>query len=335
MVQHPEVLVSVIIPCYNAGRWLRKSIASALAQTHRPIEVIVVDDGSTDDSVNILRSYGDRIRFVQQPHVNGNHARNVGMSLSRGEYLQFLDADDYLLPEKVAAQVALLEATGADAAYCDYAFLTHPDGAPRLGQFRTTGIQPDLLTALLQGRWIPPHALLWRREVIEALGGWDETFFAAQDYELMLRAALQGLQLRYQPGHWAVVRRYGNVTVSTSDPLRRLWHRTRALEKVEHRLAQDEALRKRYAPELARAYFRTARELYPLDRRAAVQLCARSLSLDPAFAPRRSLAYDAAFGLLGFERTEALVQVWRGLKRALGKIKAWWSESRRRRLSGC
>lgn len=335
MTQQSEALVSVIIPCYNAGRWLRESIESALAQTHRPIEVIVVDDGSTDDSVSILRGYGDRIRFAQQPHVNGNRARNVGMSLSQGEYLQFLDADDYLLPEKVAAQVALLEATNADAVYCDYAFLTRRDGTPCLGPFRAVHVQPDLLTALLRGCWIPPHALLWRHKAIEALGGWDETFFAAQDYELMLRAALQGLRLCYQPGHWAVVRRYGNLTVSTSDPLRQLRHRTRALEKVERQLAQDEVLRERYALELARAYFRTARELYSLDRRAAAQLCARSLFLDPAFAPCHSPAYDAAFGLLGFERAEALVQVWRGLKRALSKIKAWWSESRQRRLSGC
>ncbi|BCX03811.1 MAG: hypothetical protein KatS3mg053_1749 [Candidatus Roseilinea sp.] len=329
-------LVSVIIPCYNAGRWLRESVDSCLAQSYHSIEVIVVDDGSTDDSPDILRSYGDRIQFVRQSHSNGNRARNAGISLSQGEYLQFLDADDYLLPEKVAAQVALLEATNADAVYCDYAFLTCRDGAPCLGPFSAVNVQPDLLTALLRGCWIPPHALLWRRKAIEALGGWDEAFFAAQDYDLMLRAALRGLRLHYQPGHWAVVRRYGNLTVSTSDPLRRLQYRARALEKVERQLAADETLRERYASELARAYFRTAREWYPLDRRAAAQLSARSLSLDPAFAPRHSLAYDAAFGLLGFAPTEALVQAWRRLRRGLGKIKGWSSELwQRRQPPGC
>ncbi len=330
MTQQQGALVSVVIPCYNAGRWLREAIESALGQTHRPIEVIVVDDGSTDDSVAILHSYSDRIRCAQQPHANGNRARNAGVSLARGRFLQFLDADDYMLPGKVAAQVALLEATDADAVYCDYAMLTYRDSAPCLGPFRTTNVQPDLLTALLRGCWIPVHALLWRREVIEALGGWDETFFAAQDYDLMLRAALQGLRLCYQSGPGVVVRRYGNVTVSTSDPLRRLQHRTRALEKIERRLAQDQRLYKRYAPELARAYFRTARELYPLDHRAAAQLSARSLSLDPAFAPHRSLAYDAAFSLLGFVPTEALAQVWRRVRRVPSQIKVWLNGSRQR-----
>lgn len=336
MTQQSEALVSVIIPCYNAGRWLREAIESALGQTYRPIEVIVVDDGSTDDSVSILRSYGDRIRFAQQPHVNGNRARNAGVSLARGRFLQFLDADDYLLPGKIAAQVALLEATDADAVYSDYAVLTYREGVPCLGPFRTVHMQPDLLTALLRGCWIPLHALLWRREVIEALGGWDETFFAAQDYDLMLRAALRGLRLRYQSGPGVVMRRYGNVTVSTSDPLRRLQHRTRALERVERQLAQDRALRERYTPELARAYFRTARELYPLDHRTAAQLGARSLSLDPAFAPHHSWAYDAAFSLLGFVPTEALAHVWRQVKRTPNRIKAWLNGSRqRRRLPGC
>ena len=134
MSQSTTPLVSVIIPCYNAGRWVHQAVDSCLAQTYRPIEVIVVDDGSTDDSADILRRYGDRIRFVQQPHTNGNRARNAGMALSRGRYLQFLDADDYLLPEKIASQVALLQETEDDAVYCDYAILTYKDGAPRLGR---------------------------------------------------------------------------------------------------------------------------------------------------------------------------------------------------------
>ncbi len=309
MVRRPEALVSVIIPCYNAGRWLREAIESSLAQTHHPIEVIVVDDGSTDDSVDIMRGFGTRIRFVQQRHANGNRARNVGISLSRGAYLQFLDADDCLLPEKVATQVVVLQTTDADAVYCDYAVLAHNDGMPRLGPFRATDAGPDLLTALLRGHWIPLHALLWRREAIEALGGWDETFSAAQDYDLMLRAAMQGLSVCYQTAPSVVVRRYGKVTVSTSDPLRLLRNRIRALQKVERWLTRHEAMRRRYAPELARAYLRTARQLYSLDRRTAAQLGAHSFFVDPV----------TSFNFLRSKMARALVQIWLTLKRAPGE----------------
>jgi glycosyltransferase involved in cell wall biosynthesis len=319
MSQFSNQLVSVIIPCYNAGCWVYQAVDSCLAQTYRPIEVIVVDDGSTDDSADILRRYGDRIRFVQQPHTNGNRARNDGMALSRGRYLQFLDADDYLLPEKIASQVALLQETEDDAVYCDYAILTYKDGAPRLGPFKTNDARPDLLTALLIGHWVQGNTLLWRREAVVRLGGWDESLLAAQDFDLLVRAALQGLRLRHQPGPWVVVRRYGNVTVSTSDPLRLFLNRTRVLEKVEHELIANEGLRRRYASALARAYFRTARQIYSLDKRAARQLVARCLALDPTFTPHHSRAYNLVFRWLGFGPAEAAVRVRRRLRRMLGR----------------
>src|SRR3954451_21632885 len=91
-------LVSIIIPCYNAERWLNESIDSCLRQTYRPLEIVVVDDGSTDKSLQILMSYGSRIKYVTGPNRGGNHARNTGFALTKGEYVQFLDADDYILP---------------------------------------------------------------------------------------------------------------------------------------------------------------------------------------------------------------------------------------------
>jgi glycosyltransferase involved in cell wall biosynthesis len=317
MSQFNNQLVSTIIPCYNAGRWVRQAVDSCLAQTYRPIEVIVVDDGSTDDSADILRRYGDRIRFVQQPHTNGNRARNAGMAMSRGRYLQFLDADDYLLPEKIASQVALLQETEDDAVYCDYAILTYKDGAPQLGPFKTNDARPDLLTASLLGHWVPGNTLLWRREAVVRLGGWDESLLAAQDFDLVVRAALQGLRLRYQPGPWVVVRRYGNVTVSTSDPLRLLLNCTRVLEKVEHELLANEGLRRRYTSALARAYFRTARQMYSLDKHAAEQLVARYLALNPTCPPHYSRAYNLVYRWLGLGPAEAAVRVWRRLRRML------------------
>src|SRR5262245_30502130 len=96
-----EPLVSVVMPCYNARRWVAKAIDSCLAQTYPNIEVVVVDDGSTDGSVEILEQFGSRILLEKGPNRGACHARNRGIELSRGAYLQFLDADDVSLPEKI------------------------------------------------------------------------------------------------------------------------------------------------------------------------------------------------------------------------------------------
>ena len=94
-------LVSIIIPCYNTEDYISEAIDSALGQTYPDIEVIVIDDGSEDGSLEIIKSYGDRIRWETGPNRGACAARNRGIELARGEFIQFLDADDLLLPEKI------------------------------------------------------------------------------------------------------------------------------------------------------------------------------------------------------------------------------------------
>src|SRR5262245_58403046 len=103
-------LVSILIPCYNAERWISEAIESALAQTWAAKEVIVVDDGSTDRSLDIIRKFDGRIRWETGPNRGGGRARNRLLELASGEWLQYLDADDYLLPEKIAAQMQFVTA---------------------------------------------------------------------------------------------------------------------------------------------------------------------------------------------------------------------------------
>jgi glycosyltransferase involved in cell wall biosynthesis len=105
-----RALVSVIMPCYNGERYLAEAIESALQQTYRPIEVIVVDDGSTDRSRDVAEGFGDRIRRADRAHSGIAGARNHGVALAGGEYLAFLDADDLWSRDKLERQVAVCEA---------------------------------------------------------------------------------------------------------------------------------------------------------------------------------------------------------------------------------
>src|SRR5687768_7346886 len=92
---------SVVIPCYNAARWIGGAIESALAQTV-PVEVIIVDDGSDDESLDRVRAFGNAVQLLALDHRGGNFARNTGWRAAHGEWVQFLDADDYLEPPKIA-----------------------------------------------------------------------------------------------------------------------------------------------------------------------------------------------------------------------------------------
>jgi glycosyltransferase involved in cell wall biosynthesis len=103
-------LVSILIPCFNAERWVGQSIESALEQTWTNKEIIVVDDGSTDGSLEIIKRFGDRIRWETRANGGSNRARNRLIDLARGEWLQYLDADDYLKPDKISSQLDVIDA---------------------------------------------------------------------------------------------------------------------------------------------------------------------------------------------------------------------------------
>lgn len=122
-------LVSVIIGTYNGARYLRPTIDSVLAQTYSPIEVIVVDDGSKDDTWAILQSYGDRIRAVRQANGGVPMARNAGLNHAQGEFIALMDHDDLCMPERIAIQVALMD-QHADVGLCCTEFSAFNDNGP-------------------------------------------------------------------------------------------------------------------------------------------------------------------------------------------------------------
>ncbi len=101
--------VSVIIPAYNCDRYIREAIASVFAQTYTDYELIIVDDGSTDDTAQVIKSYGDRINYIYQTNQGVAQARNTGLAVAQGKYIAFLDQDDFFYPHKLAAQVELIE----------------------------------------------------------------------------------------------------------------------------------------------------------------------------------------------------------------------------------
>ncbi len=183
--------VSVVIPCFNAARYLRETIDGALAQTYGDVEIVVADDGSTDDSVAIVASYGDRVRGLRQGNAGPSAARNLALRSATGEFVALLDADDRFHPEKLARQVAVLRARpDASIVHCGWRFVDR-DGRelPECGWPRLEG---DVLERLVLGNLVHPVSVVLRRATIDDVGGFDERCPVNEDWDLFLRASRRG-----------------------------------------------------------------------------------------------------------------------------------------------
>lgn len=132
-------LVSVIIPTYNRAALVRETVESALKQTYREIEIIVIDDGSTDDTAAVMQSYGNRIRYSRRPNAGENAARNVGIKQAKGQYLALLDSDDLWEPYKIELQVALLKKF-SDVAFTFSNFAIFKGASPESGECWNDGL---------------------------------------------------------------------------------------------------------------------------------------------------------------------------------------------------
>lgn len=185
-------LVSVIIPAYNYARFLPATLHSALAQDGVAREIVVVDDGSTDDTPEVLARFRPDIVWHTQENRGLSAARNAGLALARGNYVVFLDADDLLGPGVLAAQWRALQA-GGSVTVCRNRFFTDTDAAGQpqaCGEWRL--FRDDLTAHLCHFNIAPPHAFLVRREALERVGGFDTGLGACEDYDLWFRLAVAG-----------------------------------------------------------------------------------------------------------------------------------------------
>jgi len=202
-------LVSIVIPAFNAGRYIDATLASIFAQTYSRVEVIVVDDGSTDDTRDRLRAYGSRLRCYHQPNSGGcSRPRNAGIQSARGELIAFFDSDDLMLPWRLESHVAMLQRhrhvgvafsnfrcfTGDVSALGPDHFSTCPKlrtllGPAQGGDCRDAVLSSVRATELLQSENFGSAMITVRREVFDAVGLYDETLGASEDFDMQYRIA--------------------------------------------------------------------------------------------------------------------------------------------------
>jgi glycosyltransferase involved in cell wall biosynthesis len=194
-----QPLVSIVIPAYNRAGIIRDTIANIFEQTYKNIELIIVDDGSADDTLQILQSYGSRIKWATQKNAGPSAARNHGIRLSTGEIIAFQDSDDAWHPSKIERQVSLLE-RGGDSVVCCLCNCTVQLPGIEVRSFENAPVDPPIN----EGLWLNPaevlatrfmlfnQAVAVRRRFLEKIGGFDESFRLMEDMDLALKLSLEG-----------------------------------------------------------------------------------------------------------------------------------------------
>jgi glycosyltransferase involved in cell wall biosynthesis len=188
--------ISVIIPSYNRASLISATIENMLSQTLPPFEVIVVDDGSTDNSVEVIRQFGDRVKLIQQPNQGPGPARNAGFKASRGEYIQFMDSDDLASLNKLEVQYNALQSSGADFAYCpwvrstvDKKKITFID---KVLQEKPLPTYKPMIEFFIAGWSLVFQNCLFKRAVLELAGQYRGDLMTSEDSEYFVRILLAG-----------------------------------------------------------------------------------------------------------------------------------------------
>lgn len=194
-------LISVVMPCYNAAPYVEQAVASALGQSHGQVELIVVDDGSTDGSDAVLARlaelHPDRLHLSFTSRAGPYPARNVGLKRARGEFIAFLDADDWWVPDALEKLHAALVEADADIAYCGWQNVG--EGITALPHVPPAYEEEDPVDHFVRTCPWPIHAALVRRELVQRLGGFSERRFASMDYDFWLRALGAGARIKRVP----------------------------------------------------------------------------------------------------------------------------------------
>jgi glycosyltransferase involved in cell wall biosynthesis len=232
-----NLTVSVIIPVFNGAAYIRGAIESVLNQTLKDVEIIVVDDGSTDETFSVIEPWikENRVRYIRQNNKGLSGARNTGISLAAGEFIKFLDADDLLHPQQLERQTRHL-ANKPDhfISVTDFEF-EYENKTRKYSKVFLGRMSP--LARFISGNLGPPHIFLVRRSIIERIGGFDENLPTAEDSDFWLRAMIKGCVVEKVDYNGCVYRILGGSL--DSDAERRLKNISKVYEKLNRSLLPE------------------------------------------------------------------------------------------------
>jgi len=303
------VKVSVIIPCFNAGPWIRQALESVIAQGLDNIEIIVIDDGSTDESVNIVEKEFPLVRLIRTKNQGASEARNLGTEMSKGEFIQYLDADDLLAPDKLRIQAEALKDSGADVAYGNWQELKEMPGGNfvKAKEFRRKMLIPEM--DLFTDFWCPPAVYLFRRSIVEKIGGWNKRLPIIQDARFAFDCALHGGRFVYCKGLMAYYRVHYKGSLSQRDPAGFSRDCLQNAAEVEKWWASHEGINEERKGALLQVYGYIARESFKKDKPTFEYACAAMNKLSPGYVPFGNKFLRLVCRRMGY-RAALLISFW-------------------------
>jgi glycosyltransferase involved in cell wall biosynthesis len=312
------MLVSVVIPAYNAAEWISETLESVIGQTYRELEVILVDDGSTDDTGAIAEEKlkgALQYRILRQANSGAAAARNNGWQAANGAWIQFLDADDLLDCRKIELQIGYAKET-ADVIYSNWQKLVFKSGTWQPVDLRTPQIHDDALADILSDRnFLQLGSLLFRRNILCVCKGFDASHQPIEDVGLCVKIAIAGGTFVKAPSQTPIA-----------------WYRDlpRSFSKINHRKFIESCIKNaklaerhlkhtphnsaRVREAIVNVYFGAARYYAGLDWIRFGEIVSDIEALDPSFVPKAPVHLKLISQIVGYRNAERIATVYRRAK---------------------
>ena len=314
--------VSVVIPCYNVERYVAQTVRSVLSQSYAPEDILCVDDGSTDNTLNVLnrmKSSGAPITVLSQTNQGGNPARNVGLNAVDSEYVQFLDSDDVLKPSKLEHQASIVARTHPKPDFIAAAYEKELEDKGYDGKAGERGVNPDPWRGLITIGLGITSSNLWRTAALRGVGGWNVDYHKSQEYELMYRL-LKSCAVVYRDTTPLTVIRKRSDSVSNADRAESRRVALQLLCKIQQHLKSHGLMTEQRKADLLYMSFMKSHQLFKDDPSTAVSMHDKLLTSE--YIPRTQRydlgrVYTAMYRIGGFRTAEAAYPLWSKLRKFL------------------
>lgn len=304
------MFISVVIPCFNVDKYVSEALDSVLAQTYPDIEIICVDNGSADNTALILEKYlrkhPDKIKIISQKNSGAPAARNAGLKIAKGEFIQFLDADDLLLPSKIEHQVNLiLKGKKKPDFVAGNEYWRKLDGTEIVDhQF-----SDDPWYDLVHGALGYTCSNLWNAGSLRRINGWNENLKSSQEIDIIFRLLKEDSVILYDPEPLTVNRQRAAGSISLQSRKENLTRFLQVRIDVKNYLIQKNMLTARLFDVINGILFVGLKELFTYDKELAIEIFSRNIpaSFVLSSANKTSILYKLLFLIFGFKLTESLV----------------------------
>ena len=300
--------ISVIIPCYNVEKYIEEGLFSVLNQTHPAKEIICIDDGSTDNTIKIIRNLQEKFPnkiylYLNEKNRGATYTRNRGLAISKGDFIQFFDADDILLPEKFEHQIKVISECefSPDIIVNDFQ-RKNIDGTIETYKFP----DDDAWCGLLEGRLGVTTSNLYRREKVIAVRGWTEELLSSQEYDLMFRMLAAGSLVLFDAKIISYNRERVSGSITKSDPGGKWIRFINLRERIYTYLSANSMLKKERIESFQKIMFDSIRILYKYNKKEAIKLHQKYIQQIKINEPTLSTSkkYLSVYNLFGFRIAE-------------------------------